>query len=75
MAAFDDSNKKGQPAITIGKTITSTVPDAQMAVLRNNGIGMKNVIELGPGQYTVRIVIRDNVTGKIGSVTTPLTVN
>jgi len=75
VAAFDDSNKKGQPAITIGKTITSTVPDAQMAVLRNNGIGMKNVIELGPGQYTVRIVIRDNVTGKIGSVTTPLTVN
>jgi hypothetical protein len=36
---------------------------------------MKNAIELVPGQYTVRMVIRDNVTGKIGSVTAPLTVN
>jgi VWFA-related protein len=76
MAAFDNNSKKGQPpAITIGKTITSAVPDAQMAVLRSNGIGMKNTIQLGPGQYTVRVVVRDNVTGKIGSVTTPLTVN
>jgi len=76
VAAFDNNSKKGQPpAITIGKTITSAVPDAQMAVLRSNGIGMKNTIELGPGQYTVRVVVRDNVTGKIGSVTTPLTVN
>jgi hypothetical protein len=36
---------------------------------------MKDALELGPGQYTVRVVIRDNVTGKIGSVTAPLTVN
>ena len=28
-----------------------------------------------PGQYAVRVVIRDNVTGKVGSVTAPLTVN
>jgi VWFA-related protein len=76
VAAFDDHSQKGQPpAITIGKTITTAVPDAQMATLRNNGIGMKNTIALGPGQYTVRVVIRDNVTGKIGSVTAPLTVN
>ena len=74
-AVFDNHGKKGQPPLTIGKTITTAVPDAQMAVLRNNGIGMKNAIELGPGQYTVRVVIRDNVTGKIGSVTAPLTVN
>jgi hypothetical protein len=75
MAAFDNSSKKGQPAMTIGKTITSAVPEAQMAALLNQGIGMKNAIELVPGQYTVRVVIRDNVTGKIGSVTAPLTVN
>jgi hypothetical protein len=36
---------------------------------------MKNALQLAPGQYTVRVVIRDNVTGKIGSVTAPLTVN
>ncbi|MGA2020209.1 MAG: VWA domain-containing protein [Candidatus Sulfotelmatobacter sp.] len=76
VAAFDDNSKKGQPpAVTIGRTITTAVPDAQMAALRNTGIGMKNTIALGPGQYTVRVVIRDNVTGKIGSVTTPLIVD
>jgi VWFA-related protein len=75
LAAFDNSSKKGQPAMTIGKTITSAVPEAQMAALLKQGIGVKNAIELVPGQYTVRVVIRDNVTGKIGSVTAPLTVN
>jgi hypothetical protein len=75
LAAFDNSNTKGQPSLTSGKTIYAPVAEAQLATLRANGIGMKNAIELGPGQYTVRMVIRDNVTGKIGSVTAPLTVN
>jgi VWFA-related protein len=74
-AAFVDNSKNGQSAITSGKTVTANVPDAQMASLRANGIGMKDTLELGPGQYTVRVVIRDNATGKIGSVTAPLTVN
>ena len=43
--------------------------------MRPSGIDMKNALELGPGQYAIRIVIRDNVTGKVGSVTAPLTVN
>ncbi|MGA6982448.1 MAG: hypothetical protein WCC95_06150 [Candidatus Sulfotelmatobacter sp.] len=39
------------------------------------GIGFSNSLELSPGQYAVRVAIRDNVTGKVGSVTAPLTVN
>jgi VWFA-related protein len=74
-AAFLDNSKNSQPATTTGKTVTAAVPDAQMASLRSNGIGFRNSLELVPGQYTVRVVIRDNVTGKIGSVTAPLTVN
>jgi hypothetical protein len=75
LAAFDNSNKKGQPYMTASKTFNAPLAEAQMPTLRANGIGMKNAIELVPGQYTVRMVIRDNVTGKIGSVTAPLTVN
>jgi len=74
-AAYLNNNKTGKAAITTSKTVTPSVPDAQMASLRAKGIDMKNALELGPGQYTVRVVIRDNVTGKIGSVTAPLTVN
>jgi VWFA-related protein len=74
-AAYINNGKTGKAAITNDKTVTKSVPDAQMASLRANGIDMKDALELGPGQYTVRVVIRDNVTGKIGSVTAPLTVN
>jgi VWFA-related protein len=74
-AAFADHSKDGKPVLTEGKTINTAVADAQMATLQTKGIGFKNSLELGPGQYTVRVVIRDNLTGKVGSVTAPLTVN
>jgi VWFA-related protein len=74
-AAFLDGSKTGQPALTNGKTVTASVPDAQMTALRAKGLTLKDTLELGPGKYTVRVVVRDNVTGKVGSVTAPLTVN
>jgi VWFA-related protein len=74
-AVFLDNGKKGEPAITSSKTVSANLAEAQIANLRTNGIAMKDTLELAPGQYTVRVVIRDNVTGKIGSVTAPLTVN
>jgi hypothetical protein len=74
-AAYITMGKTAKAVVTIGKPFTVSVPDAQMTSLRAGGIDMKNALELGPGQYAIRIVIRDNVTGKIGSVTAPLTVN
>jgi hypothetical protein len=74
-AAAYVNNGKGKPVKTIGRPVNTSVPDAQMASLRTAGIDMKNTLELGPGNYVVRVVVRDNVTGKIGSVTAPLTVN
>jgi hypothetical protein len=74
-AAYVTDGKTGKPAVTTAQSVTPTVADAQLQSLLTNGIDMKNVLELGPGQYTVRIVIRDNITGKMGSVTAPLTVN
>ncbi len=75
IAAFANGSKDGQPALTVSKTYNSAVPEAQMASLRSGGIGLSNAVELAPGQYSVRIVVRDNMTGKIGSVTAPLTIN
>jgi hypothetical protein len=34
-----------------------------------------NYLELPSGQYTVRFLMRDNLSGKIGSVSAPLTVD
>jgi VWFA-related protein len=74
-AAVLDDSKKGEPATTSNKTVSASITDANLVSLRANAIAMQDTLELGPGQYTVRVVIRDNVTGKVGSVTAPLTVN
>jgi VWFA-related protein len=74
-AAFLDNSKKGEPAVTSSKTVNASLSDAQITSLRASGLAMKDTLQLGPGQYTVRVVVRDNVTGKVGSVTAPLTVN
>jgi VWFA-related protein len=75
VAAYADKSKDGKPANWIGKSLTSTVTPAQMPTLQAKGVGLTNALDLAPGQYSVRFVVRDNVTGKIGSVTAPLTVN
>jgi VWFA-related protein len=70
--AFD---KNGKEAGQAAQSFTKPVPEAQLASVRANGLNFRNSLQLGPGQYTVRFVVRDNVTGKIGSVTAPLAVN
>jgi VWFA-related protein len=70
--AFD---KNGKEAGQAAQSFTRPVPEAQLASVRANGLNFRNSLELAPGQYTVRFVVRDNVTGKVGSVTAPLTVN
>jgi len=67
--------KDGKRAATSSMNFSKPVPDEQMVAVRTNGVDFRNALELGPGKYTVRFVVRDNVTGKVGSVTAPLTVN
>ena len=70
--AYDkDGKEAGQAALNFAKP----VPPDQLASVRANGLDFRNALQLAPGNYTVRFVVRDNVTGKVGSVTAPLTVN
>jgi hypothetical protein len=73
VVAFDD--KSGKQAGQVDVIFAKSISEAQLAAERATGVGFKNGITLGPGKYTVRFVVRDNVTGKMGSVTAPLTVN
>lgn len=68
-------SKDGKSAGSLGKTLQGNVPDQQMDKVRQKGMGLENQIELAPGDYTVRFVVRDNITGKVGSVSAPLQVN
>jgi len=42
--------------------------------ISEKGLALKGVVELGPGEYTVHMVVRDDLSGRIGSVITPLKV-
>jgi VWFA-related protein len=68
-------DKDGKEAGQASLSFTRPVPEAQLASVRANGVDFRNALQLGPGKYTVRFVVRDNVTGKVGSVTAPLTVD
>ena len=48
-------------------------PDA-LATTREKGISYRGALDLAPGEYNVRIVVRDSLTGRVGSVAAPLTV-
>jgi VWFA-related protein len=75
VAAYSDKSKDGKAASSMGKTFNTSIGDAQLPLLQAKGVGFNYTLDLAPGQYAVRFVVRDNVTGKIGSVTAPLTVN
>jgi len=68
-------DKDGKAAGQAMQRFTKPVPAGQLASVRANGIGFRNSLELNPGKYTVKFVVRDNVTGKVGSVSAPLTVD
>ena len=68
-------DKDGKEAGQTARNYTPLVPDAQIASVRADGMDFRNALELAPGKYTVRFVVCDNVTGKVGSVIAPLTVN
>jgi hypothetical protein len=75
VAAYREHSKEGKPVVTQGQTVDTAITPQQVASLRANGITINRNLEIGSGQYSVRLVVRDSATGKIGSVTAPLTVN
>ena len=53
-----------------------TKPDAkQQEMLARNGFSYRRRLALPPGRYGIRFLVRDNVTGKIGTVSTLVNVS
>src|ERR1039458_1528068 len=44
----------------------------KLSSIRQNGVGYRGFLDLAPGEYTVRFVVRDDLRGRIGSVAAPL---
>ena len=63
--------KAGEP---VGKKYDMHPSAQQWAAMKDKGISYRGALELGPGEYNVRIIVRDGLSGRIGSVASPLKV-
>jgi VWFA-related protein len=62
-------------ADNVSEDVKGNLKPESVANLRSHGLAYNNVLELAPGQYSVRFVVRDNLSGRMGSVSAPVTVN
>jgi len=51
------------------------LPTASVEQIRQFGFTLNNSIELAPGEYTVKFLVRDKATNRVGSVLVPLKVS
>jgi hypothetical protein len=64
----------GKEAARMGQRIDKKLQPENVTEIRANGINYKNRVELPPGDYGVWFVLRDNPTGRTGSLAVPLKV-
>ena len=68
------STGKSQAAVTIAKNLRGHLPADRLAKFRSGGLNYENELALDAGKYRVRFIVRDNQSGRVGSVTAPVTV-
>lgn len=64
----------GKVVASNGRTIEAHLKPESLAKIRSAGITYEDAVDLPPGEYTVRFVVRDNLSGRLGSVSTPVIV-
>jgi hypothetical protein len=71
LAFTPDGKRVGQP---VGQIVDVHVTPAKLAAIQKQGLAFVDALNVTPGEYTVRFVVRDDFTGRTGSVTAPLKV-
>lgn len=66
--------KDGTIAAQFGQKIDRSLPPEAIASIQQGGLTYKNMFDLASGDYLVRFIVRDNLTGRIGGVSTLLKV-
>ena len=59
---------------TSGNTVDATLEAEQFAQLQQMGLLVPMELELAPGDYDLRLAVRDNRTGYLGSLTAPVSI-
>jgi VWFA-related protein len=75
LLAYAFTGKQTETAASFAKNFEGSFPDTQLPKFREKGFGYRQSLDLPPGKYTVRFVVRDNLSGRVGSISAPVTVN
>jgi VWFA-related protein len=67
--------KKDAPPANVGNSAKGTFTAEALSKVKSEGLIYNNSFHLPPGDYQVKFVVRDNLSGRIGSVSAPLAVN
>jgi len=63
----------GRVAANTGKTVSATITADQYAQVQQKGLMLPLEVKLSPGTYNLRLAVRDNRTGYLGTLSVPLT--
>src|SRR4051812_49140211 len=64
------TDSKGKPLGQFSKVMEGDLPPEMSAAVRAKGVSFDGTIDLAPGKdQSIRFLVRDNLTGKMGSVT------
>ncbi|MDP9267164.1 MAG: VWA domain-containing protein [Acidobacteriota bacterium] len=67
-------NPKGESVGQLSQKIEANLAENQLQQFATDGLNYKQALQLAPGAYSLIFIVRDNLTGKIGSVNAPLRV-
>jgi hypothetical protein len=59
---------EGSSTVAQDKTYNLNLNEAQMKQFTSMGLGFADSVELAPGSRKLRVVVRDNLSGRVGSV-------
>jgi VWFA-related protein len=65
---------KGDAAASLSQRIDAHIKTAGLEQIQHNGMTFRNRLQLEPGDYTVRFVVRDALGSRVGSVSAPVLV-
>jgi hypothetical protein len=63
-----------EPADQFAQHVETNFKPDTLQILQRDGLNYSNELQVAPGEYAVRFVVRDNLTGRIGSLTAPIRV-
>jgi VWFA-related protein len=74
LAALAKTPEGKQVDHPVGQKFDAHLTSEKVSVIRQKGAAFRGALDLAPGEYTVRFVVRDDLSGRIGSVAAPLKV-